>query len=72
MTCEHQEKHPLSWHVAKDPHRPDYEHVVPLNDTKDHRYTDCWCQPELDGYAIGHNAHDHREDYFEHKTRKVN
>lgn len=63
----------MKWKVDKV---PDYIHVYPLNDLKDHviEGPDCWCHPEPDHIypnVIVHNSMDGREQY-ETKERKPN
>lgn len=46
-------------------------HVMPLNDLRDHTYTDCWCRPRTDIHhdssvpVIVHFAADRREHTYE-------
>lgn len=76
MSCSGKEDellgNPLAWQVVDDPHEEHYHHVVPMGDMFTHEFRFCWCVPLTDGYAVTHNSYDHREDYFEHCTRKVN
>jgi hypothetical protein len=40
-------------------------HIIPIDDTRHHDYTNCWCDPDIE--VIGarikyrHNSHDGRE-----------
>jgi hypothetical protein len=43
-------------------------HVVPLNDLREHTYSDhCWCTPYEDDGVWVHRAMDRREEYEEGK-----
>lgn len=46
-------------------------HVVPINDTREHKLSDdCWCSPFMDEHIHVHNSLDDREA-FETRKRRV-
>lgn len=45
-------------------------HVIPVNDLREHCLTDCWCRPGDDEGIVVHNSMDGRER-FERGERKV-
>jgi hypothetical protein len=44
-------------------------HVLPVDDLREHSMVDCWCRPFDDEGAIIHNSLDHRE-FYERGERK--
>jgi hypothetical protein len=55
--------HKMAWKI-------DGNHVLPVDDLREHSVTLCWCRPlDYDGVVV-HNSLDGREHY-EHGDRKV-
>jgi hypothetical protein len=48
--------HNVIWQV-------DGNHVLPVNDLRQHSVTDCWCHPADDDGIVVHNSLDRRELY---------
>ena len=55
--------HEMAWKV-------DGNHVVPVDDLREHSVTDCWCCPTDDDGIMVHNSLDGREQY-ERGERRV-
>ena len=56
------------WQIKTD--NASVQHVVPVDDLREHVPVDCWCEPkEVDDMFYSHNALDEREK-FETGERK--
>jgi hypothetical protein len=56
-------EHKMAWKV-------DGNHVVPVDDLREHSVTGCWCRPTDDDGILVHNSLDGREHY-ERGERKL-
>ncbi len=45
-------------------------HVIPMDDLRDHAMKNCWCRPRYDEGVIVHNSLDLRE-FYERGERKL-
>jgi hypothetical protein len=59
------------WATVQD--GPSIWHVIPLCDTRNHQWQECWCNPDVtekpDGLIYEHNAGDERDQYEQGKRK---